>query len=468
MKITVVGAGYVGLVTAACFAEQGNNVLVFDTKVEAIKKLKAGIIPFHEAGVSDIVLRNMEAGRLQFTHDAVESVYFGKVQFLTVGTPSKENGEADLSYIKAAALNIGRHMPDYRLVVVKSSVPVGTCDKIKAVIAEELKRGKLKTEFSVASNPEFLKEGKALEDFMRPDRVVIGTEDARAVETLKSLYAPFFRNNDRIIVMDTKSAELTKYAANAMLATRISFMNELARFSEKIGADIEMVRKGVGSDQRIGRQFLYAGTGFGGSCFPKDVAALAYQAQHDYGVRLSILERVGAVNIEQKQIMSDKVKARFGKNLSGRKFTLWGLSFKPDTDDMREAPSLAVMAALLQAGAEVHAYDPIVKSVAGFEGVTYHTNAQEALAGSDGLLIMTEWKEFNSPDFEEMKLIMNTPVIFDGRNLYNPQTVIDMGFDYYPIGRQNSEMPMLDSPDLVPDFMPIELIKRKALALANA
>lgn len=452
MKITVIGAGYVGLVTAACFAELGNSVLVYDTNKNAVAKLSKGEIPFHENGVKDVVLRNVKAGRLSFTTDAIESVYFGRLQFITVGTPSKENGEADLSFIEAAALNIGLHMPDYRLVIVKSSVPVGTSDKISAIIKRQLEARHIKHDFSVASNPEFLKEGNALDDFMRPDRVVIGSSDERAIRTLKSLYAPLFRNHDRIFVMDSRSAELTKYAANAMLATRISFMNELSRFAEKIGADIEMVRRGVGADNRIGKQFLYAGCGFGGSCFPKDVAALAYQSLSETGVQLSIIERVGAVNIEQKHLMLNKIKARFGSDLRGKQFTLWGLAFKPNTDDMREAPSIAIIKGLLDAGATLKAYDPVVKSYAGVE---CNEKALDAVENSDALIILTEWKEFNAPDFETMKLLMKSPVIFDGRNMYDPLTIQDAGFDYYPIGRKNSQT--IESPPLVPTSTEFEM-----------
>ncbi len=440
MKITVIGTGYVGLVTGTCLAEVGNEVLCLDVDPTKIETLKAGGIPIYEPGLEDMVKRNVAAGRLHFTTDIEASVAFGQIQFIAVGTPPDEDGSADLQYVVAAARNIGRHMTDYKLVVDKSTVPVGTADKVKAALQEELARRGVAIEFNVASNPEFLKEGAAVEDFMKPDRIVIGTDSEDATALLRQLYAPFQRNRDRLTVMDVKSAELTKYAANAMLATRISFMNELAVLAEKLGADIEQVRHGIGSDPRIGYDFLYAGCGYGGSCFPKDVQALRRTAQEN-GIPLRVLDAVEEANDAQKQILVDKLTARLGKDLKGKRFAMWGLAFKPNTDDMREAPSRSMLEALWAMGAVVSAYDPAAmeetRRIYGERAdLLLVDSPMDALKGADALLIVTEWKVFRSPNFDIMKALLKTPLVFDGRNLYEPQAMRGMGFDYLPVGRQ--------------------------------
>ncbi len=440
MKITVIGTGYVGLVTGTCLAEVGNEVLCLDVDPTKIETLKAGGIPIYEPGLEDMVKRNVAAGRLHFTTDIEESVAFGQIQFIAVGTPPDEDGSADLQYVVAAARNIGRHMTDYKLVVDKSTVPVGTADKVKAALTEELAKRGAAIEFNVASNPEFLKEGAAVDDFMKPDRIVIGTDSERATSLLRQLYAPFQRNHDRLTVMDVKSAELTKYAANAMLATRISFMNELAVLAEKLGADIEQVRHGIGSDPRIGYHFLYAGCGYGGSCFPKDVQALRRTGQEN-GIPLRVLDAVEEANDAQKQILVNKLTARLGTDLKGKRFAMWGLAFKPNTDDMREAPSRTMLEALWAMGASVSAYDPAAmeetRRIYGERAdLLLVDSPMDALKGADALLIVTEWKVFRSPNFDTMKALLKSPLIFDGRNLYEPQAMRDMGFDYLPIGRQ--------------------------------
>ncbi|MBV6476176.1 MAG: UDP-glucose/GDP-mannose dehydrogenase family protein [Rhodocyclaceae bacterium] len=439
MKITVIGTGYVGLVSGTCLAEVGNDVLCLDLDAEKIRILNAGGLPIHEPGLQEMVARNRAAGRLRFTTDVAEGVRHGLLQFIAVGTPPDEDGSADLQYVVAAARNIGRHMDGYRAIVDKSTVPVGTADRVRAAVAEELAARGLKTEFSVASNPEFLKEGAAVEDFMRPDRIIVGAEEARAIELMRQLYAPFQRSHERLIVMDVRSAELTKYAANAMLATRISFMNELANLAEKLGADIEQVRQGIGSDPRIGYQFLYPGCGYGGSCFPKDVQALNRTAR-DAGGELRVLEAVEAANEFQKGVLGRKIVRRFGEDLSGRSFALWGLAFKPNTDDMREAPSRRVIADLLARGARVCAYDPVAmdeaRRVFGAEPrIAYAASPMVALDGADALVIATEWKEFRSPDFEDMKRRLKAPLVFDGRNLYDPAQLRAAGIEYHAIGR---------------------------------
>ena len=443
MKVTVLGTGYVGLVSGACFADLGNDVLCLDIDERKVAQLRAGGIPIHEPGLEAIVRRNVAAGRLNFTTDPQQAATFGRVQFLAVGTPPGEDGSADLQYVIAAARSIGRYLDGYCVIVDKSTVPVGTADLVREAIAEELAQRGVSHPFSVVSNPEFLKEGAAVEDFMRPDRVVLGVSDDRALRIMRELYAPAQRNHERLIVMDVRSAELTKYAANAMLATRISFMNELANLAERLGADIEQVRRGIGSDSRIGYHFLYPGVGFGGSCFPKDVRALRHTARQ-CGMDLAILEAVHDVNERQKHVLVDKVVARFGASLAGRRFALWGLSFKPNTDDMREAPSLVIIDALLARGATVNAYDPVAMDVArslleGHAGVTLSDTARGALQGCDALLIVTEWKEFRSPDFESIRGDLRHPVIIDGRNLYDPAMVTDAGIEYYPIGRAQSK-----------------------------
>ncbi|MEQ1806699.1 MAG: UDP-glucose/GDP-mannose dehydrogenase family protein [Burkholderiaceae bacterium] len=442
MKITVIGTGYVGLVSGACLADVGNDVLCLDLDVKKIATLHAGGLPIHEPGLDQVVQRNVAAGRLHFSTDVERAVHFGTVQFIAVGTPPDEDGSADLKYVLAAARSIGKHMTDYKLVVDKSTVPVGTADKVKAAIADELNQRGVKVPYSVVSNPEFLKEGAAVEDFMRPDRVVIGADvdDDQAINLMRSLYAPFNRNRDRLVVMNQRSAELTKYAANAMLATRISFMNEMANLAERLGADIEMVRQGIGSDPRIGFHFLYPGAGYGGSCFPKDVQALLRTASQDADTSLKVLAAVEAANEAQKRVLPDKVRKRFGDDLRGRHFALWGLAFKPNTDDMREAPSLAIVRALTEAGATVTAYDPVAmteaRRVFADDPAFACAGTQMAtLEGADALLIATEWKEFRSPDFEAIRAALKQPVIFDGRNLYEPRTLRDLGFEYFAIGR---------------------------------
>ena len=443
MKITIVGTGYVGLVTGACLAEMGNHVMCLDVDAEKIATLDAGGMPIHESGLLDLVTRNRAAGRLQFTTDITLAVGHGTLQFIAVGTPPDEDGSADLRYVLEAARNIGRHMTDYKVVIDKSTVPVGTGDGVKEAVAEELRQRGMSLEFAVVSNPEFLKEGTAVEDFMRPDRIVVGADDERAVLLMRALYSPFIRNHDRLLLMDIKSAEFTKYAANSMLATRISFMNELALLAERVGADIELVRKGIGSDPRIGYQFLYAGAGYGGACFPKDVRALLNTGRQA-GIELAVLAAVEAANVRQKQVLVDKVVKRFGADLTGRQFALWGLAFKPNTDDMREAPSSSIVEGLTKRGATIKAYDPAAmpeakRLMGGIKGLQFVENPSEALEHSDALVIVTEWKEFKSPDFEGIRTTLRTPVIFDGRNLYEPELMARLGIEYFGIGRGRSE-----------------------------
>ena len=439
MKITVIGAGYVGLVSGACLAEMGNHVVCLDVDPRKIDMLNNGGIPIHEPGLDKVVQRNAASGRLQFTTDIGVAVAHGTLQFIAVGTPPDEDGSADLQYVLAAARNIGRLMTEYKLVIDKSTVPVGTADKVKAAIQAELDARGVALEFSVASNPEFLKEGAAVDDFMRPDRIVVGAEGERAIDLLRAVYAPFQRNHDKLVVMDVRSAELTKYAANAMLATRISFMNELALLAENLGADIELVRQGIGSDPRIGYHFLYAGCGYGGSCFPKDVKALIRTAAEN-GRDLKVLQAVEDANDAQKQVLVNKIVRRFGEDLAGKRFAVWGLAFKPNTDDMREASARVLIGELLARGATVTAYDPVAmdeaRRVFGDEPrIAYAENPDAALVGADALAIVTEWKEFRSPDFARIASTLKTPVIFDGRNLYEPKIVRDAGLDYQPIGR---------------------------------
>ena len=440
MKVTVVGTGYVGLVTGACLAEMGNHVVCLDIDERKIRMLNEGGIPIHEPGLEAIVKRNVAAGRLQFTTDMTAAVNHGTIQFIGVGTPPDEDGSADLQYVLAAATNIGRHMTDYKVVVDKSTVPVGTADKVRAAIHAALSaRGLADTAFAVVSNPEFLKEGAAVEDCMRPDRIVVGADDERAVLLMRALYTPFMRNHDRLQLMDVRSAEFTKYAANAMLATRISFMNEMALLAERVGADIEMVRKGIGSDPRIGTHFLYPGTGYGGSCFPKDVKALI-RTGRDNGLALGVLQAVEDANERQKHVLVDKITARFGQDLAGRTFAMWGLAFKPNTDDMREAPSRVIVNELARRGAVVQAYDPVAMPEAarvmeGVAGLRFASSQADALTGADALLVVTEWKEFRNPDFEAIKTTLKQPLIFDGRNIYDPALMRMHGIDYHGIGR---------------------------------
>jgi len=440
MKLTVIGTGYVGLVSGACLADVGNDVLCLDVDAAKIRVLEEGGIPIHEPGLLEMVRRNVEAGRLSFTTDVEKAARFGEIQFIAVGTPPDEDGSADLQYVLAAARNIGRYMDGYRVVVDKSTVPVGTGDKVKAAIADELSKRGADLPFSVVSNPEFLKEGAAVDDFMRPDRIVVGADDERALGLMRQLYAPFQRKHDKLVFMDVRSAELTKYAANAMLATRISFMNELANLAETLGADIELVRQGIGSDPRIGWHFLYAGCGYGGSCFPKDVKALIRTAG-EHGRDLKVLTAVEDANDAQKHVLIDKIVARFGADLSGRRFALWGLAFKPDTDDMREAPSRVIIEELFKRGATVTAYDPVAmleaERIFGDESrLTYAGRPKSALEGADALVIVTEWKEFRSPDFEAIRSRLRQPVVFDGRNMYDPELVREKGIEYFGIGRR--------------------------------
>jgi UDPglucose 6-dehydrogenase len=439
MRLTIFGSGYVGLVTGACFAEAGNHVLCVDIDANKVAMLKRGESPIYEPGLDELLKKNIAAGRLSFTTNAEEGVKHGLFQFIAVGTPPDEDGSADLRYVLAVAESIGKHLTDYRIVVDKSTVPVGTADKVKAKIAQTLQARGAAVEFDVVSNPEFLKEGAALSDFMKPDRVVVGTDNPRTAELLRALYDPFTRNHDRMIVMDVRSSELTKYAANAMLATKISFMNELANLAELVGADIEKVRRGIGSDPRIGYQFIYPGCGYGGSCFPKDVQALARSA-NDHAFNAEILQAVESVNNRQKDVLFAKIKRHFKGELKGKTIALWGLSFKPNTDDMRAAPSRNLMEALWQAGARVRAYDPIAmretsRLYSGRTDLELTKSAAETLEGADALAIVTEWQEFRSPDFELVRAKLKHPVIFDGRNLYDPLFVKQFGLTYYGIGR---------------------------------
>ncbi|WP_029000201.1 UDP-glucose dehydrogenase family protein [Azohydromonas australica] len=439
MKVTVIGTGYVGLVTGACLAEMGNHVVCLDVDERKIRVLKDGGIPIHEPGLEAIVQRNVAVGRLQFTTDVAEAVSHGTLQFIGVGTPPGEDGSADLQHVLAAARSIGAHMTDYKVIVDKSTVPMGTADRVREAVRQELERRGVEVEYAVVSNPEFLKEGAAVGDFMKPDRIIVGADDERAVLLMRALYATFTRNHDRLQLMDVRSAEFTKYAANAMLATRISFMNELALLAEKVGADIDMVRRGIGSDPRIGTHFLYSGAGYGGSCFPKDVKALVRMGAQN-GVRLQVLEAVEAANDCQKHVLGNKVVARFGQDLAGRTFALWGLAFKPDTDDMREAPSLVVIDDLVRRGARVQAYDPVATEQArvalqGVEGVSFADSAMAALTGADALVIVTEWREFRSPDFDAIRAALKQPLVIDGRNLFDSAVVAAHGLEYVGIGR---------------------------------
>ena len=441
MKITVIGSGYVGLVSGACLSEMGNDVLCIDVDEAKIALLQSGQIPIYEPGLQALVERNIAAGRLHFSADVGRGVHFGTVQFIAVGTPPDEDGSADMQYVLAAARTIGSTMTDYKLLVDKSTVPVGTADLVRTAVTDALAQRGVSVPFSVVSNPEFLKEGAAVDDFMRPDRIVVGVDadDQRAVHLMRAIYAPFQRSHDRLVVTDIRSAELTKYAANAMLATRISFMNELALLAEKVGADIEQVRRGIGADPRIGHHFLYAGCGYGGSCFPKDVKALIKSAQ-DVGQDLRVLRAVEAANETQKHVLVDKITRRFGTNLTGRRFALWGLAFKPETDDMREATSRVVVGELLRMGAEIVAHDPAAMDEArhvfgNIAGLRYAPTPTEAVEGADALIIVTEWKAFRSPDFGQLRQLLKQPVVVDGRNLFDPLLMKQAGIEYMPIGR---------------------------------
>ncbi len=439
MKVTIVGTGYVGLVTGACLAEVGNHVMCVDKDAGKIDHLRAGGIPIYEPGLETMVQENVEAGRLDFSTSIAEGVRHGQVVFIAVGTPPNEDGSADLQHILDVAQAIGEHIEEFRVVVTKSTVPVATADKVRAAIEAALTGRGAAVEFSVASNPEFLKEGAAVEDFMKPDRIVVGAEDERTVAVLRQLYAPFNRSHDRMLVMDIRSAELTKYAANAMLATKISFMNEIANLAERVGADVELVRQGIGSDPRIGYHFIYPGCGYGGSCFPKDVRALHRTArQQDFDAR--ILEAVEAVNDRQKHVLGEKIVQHFGGSLDGRRFALWGLSFKPDTDDMREAPSRVVMEDLWAKGAHVAAYDPVAmdeaKRIYGErDELSFGDDPYAVLDGADALVVVTEWRVFRSPSLDEMAGRMKGQVVFDGRNIFDPQSLRKAGFKYFGIWR---------------------------------
>ncbi len=442
MKVTIIGTGYVGLVTGACLADVGNEVVCLDVDAGKIAGLIQGRVPIFEPGLEGMVRNCAAAGHLVFTTDAKLAVEHGEFLFIAVGTPTGEDGSADLNYVLAAAKTIGQHINGPKVVVDKSTVPVGTADKVRNTISDELRRRGVSIPFSVVSNPEFLKEGAAVADFMRPDRIVIGANDESAMQSMRRLYAPFNRNHDRLIAMDVRSAELTKYAANTMLATRITFMNELALLADATGADIENVRLGIGSDQRIGYSFLYAGIGYGGSCFPKDIRALQKTAT-EYGIDLNLVSSIQPANERQKRIIVDKVARRFGADLSGKRFALWGLAFKPNTDDMREAPSIEIINGLCALGAAVVAYDPVAmdsaRAALGTQpGLSYADSAMNAVPDCDGLIIATEWREFKSPNFRALKSALKTPVIFDGRNLYDPEYVASHGFEYHAIGRPGS------------------------------
>ncbi|TLU84829.1 MAG: UDP-glucose/GDP-mannose dehydrogenase family protein [Chlorobium sp.] len=439
MKITIFGSGYVGLVTGACFAEVGNDVLCVDIDQKKIDSLKQGKIPIHEPGLDEIVSDNIKDGRLKFTSDLREGVEFGLYQIIAVGTPPDEDGSADLRHVLSVAESIGSLMQEYRVVINKSTVPVGTADLVRAKIRSVLAERKVNIDFDVVSNPEFLKEGDAVNDFMKPERIIVGVDDPRTKELLRFLYSPFNRSHERFIAMDVRSAELTKYAANAMLATKISFMNEIANIAERVGADVEAVRRGIGSDSRIGFSFIYPGIGYGGSCFPKDVQALERTA-HKHGYHSRILQAVEAVNHDQKSSVIRKIRKHFGEELKGKVFALWGLAFKPNTDDMREAPSRRVIAELLEEGAGVRVYDPVAMDEARriygeAEGIYYALNPEDAVKGSDALVVLTEWLVFRSPDFDMIKRDLSSPVVFDGRNIYNPEFMEQSGFTYYSIGR---------------------------------
>lgn len=438
MRITIFGTGYVGLVTGACLAESGNSVLCVDVDADKIARLEAGELPIYEPGLETIVSDNVSAGRLHFTTDLDEGVAHGMLQFIAVGTPPDEDGSADLQHVLEVAQIIGQRITDYRLVVTKSTVPVGTADRVRETLAAALRARGADVDFDVASNPEFLKEGAAVDDFMKPDRVVIGVDNERAADHLRALYAPFNRSHDRCMVMDIHSAELTKYAANVMLAAKISLMNEFSQIAERVGADIESVRTAIGADQRIGYHFIYAGAGFGGSCFPKDVRALGHTA-NQLGYEAEMINAIQNVNDHQKYLIFQKIKRHFGE-LSGRTIALWGLAFKPNTDDMREAPSRTIMEALWQAGATVRAHDPEAMDEARRiygerDDLVLCADPETTAAGADALVVITEWQVYRSPDFGRLRELLASPVLFDGRNIYSPASLVRHGFQYYGIGR---------------------------------
>lgn len=450
MKVTIFGAGYVGLVTGACLANMGNHVMCVDVDTRKIARLQAGEVPIHEPGLEAMIRSNAAAGRIAFTTDAAAAVGHGTMIFIGVGTPPDEDGAADVTHVQAAARSIGGYMTDYKVIVDKSTVPVGTADRVHEIVASILAQRGVGLEFAVVSNPEFLKEGAAIDDFMKPDRIIVGADDERAILLMRALYAPFNRNHERVQVMDTRSAELTKYAANAMLATRISFMNELAGLAEKVGADIEQVRRGIGSDPRIGTHFLYAGAGYGGSCFPKDVKALI-RSGRDHGIDLGTLRAVESANERQKLALVHKVVGRLGEDLSGRCLAIWGLAFKPNTDDMREAPSRVVVAELLGRGAQIAVYDPVAMDEArrifgNQPKLHYAASPEAALEGADALLIITEWGIFRSPNFDDLKAKLKQPLVFDGRNLFEPALMATLGIEYHGIGRGMAPTPVAARP----------------------
>jgi len=438
MKITVIGTGYVGLVSGTCFAESGITVTCIDIDEKKINRLKNGDVPIYEPGLETMIHSNVEKGRLFFSTDLAEGLKDSEAVFIAVGTPPGEDGSADLKYVIAAATEIGQLIDNYIVIITKSTVPIHTAEKVRVAVSEALRERNAAIEFDVASNPEFLKEGAAINDFLKPDRIVVGTDSERAEKILKRLYKPFLLNGHPMIVMDIPSAEMTKYAANAMLATKITFMNDIANLCEIVGADINLVRKGIGSDTRIGNQFIYAGAGYGGSCFPKDVNALIRTGE-EFGQPLEILKAVDLVNNRQKSVIARKVKEHYGENLKGKTLALWGLSFKPNTDDMREAPSLVVIDVLLQAGARLRVYDPVAMEVAkGILGdsVFFCDERYEALIDADGLIVITEWSEFRVPNYRMMEKLMKEKIIFDGRNIYDPAEMTEFGFTYYSIGRK--------------------------------
>ncbi len=432
MRIAVIGTGYVGLVAGTCFAESGNDVVCIDIDKDKVAKLQAGVVPIYEPGLEELLKRNVHDGRLKFTTSYAEAIPGAQVAFIAVGTPPGEDGSADMKYVLSAARSVAQHMNGYLVVVDKSTVPVGTARKVRETIA-----GLTKHPFDVVSNPEFLKEGAAIDDFMKPDRVVIGSQSTKAAEVMEELYAPFVRTGNPILQMDIESAELTKYAANAMLATRISFMNEIANLCSKVGANVDMVRKGIGSDDRIGSRFLFSGVGYGGSCFPKDVKAVIHTAEQ-HGMQFKILQAVESVNESQKKLLFEMVSKHFKGALAGKTFAVWGLAFKPNTDDMREAPAVVVIDLLLAAGAKVVAHDPEAMAEAKRnhlgDRVTYADKPMDALTGADALILVTEWNEFRRPDFDAVKRLLKQPVIFDGRNIYRRKTLLDLGFTYYGVG----------------------------------
>jgi UDPglucose 6-dehydrogenase len=438
MKITMIGTGYVGLVTGTCFAETGMQVTCVDINEKKIANLKKGIIPIYEPGLEKMVVSNVDKGRLNFSTSIKDAIADSEAVFIAVGTPPGEDGSADLSHVIEVARQIGRHINNYMVIITKSTVPIGTAKKVKAAIKEEIEKRGANIRFDVASNPEFLKEGNAIEDFMKPDRIVVGTESEEAEKTLGKLYKPFTLNGHPIIFMDIPSAEMTKYAANAMLATKISFMNDMANLCELVGADITNVRRGIGSDSRIGNKFIYAGIGYGGSCFPKDVKAVIKTAQEN-GYPLRLLQAVEEINSDQKMMMFHKIKKHFGNNLKGKKFAVWGLSFKPNTDDMREAPSVVIVKALLNEGAKVTVYDPVAMNEAKHHlpnDVEYGSDPYDVLIDANGLILITEWNEFRMPNFKVLDKLMVEKVIFDGRNIYDPQEIHENGFTYYGVGRK--------------------------------